>query len=849
MQYPPIPEDSDAHDDGFPESLDEWDALDAPALAVLRGVLTPDTLVDVQDSFLAERVPCLPFVDVLGRRCLPLHVVEFWYARLCFLADDVAARPVAIDMSYGLAPSVLARADDAARAEIGGGESASASMSPDVFLHALQRVEQRVPVNVEDILPLEPFAGPRPARPTAARWMSMTAMVAFSHDGSLATMGELSLMLGPRMAADARSTAERRFRRVAGALLNWATRDALAALEDPGAYADVIIAKWQSSALPLELQAVTLTYPRCLNEITLRTQFEDSARRENVVAARFNVLLVHTPTLSRVLCAAPSHGAFELAKTMLAALLPQSSAASVTSYVMLNRVLEQRPGLVASGGGDAAARVQSLLSQLDAQRAAVTSAAVAASSVPSASASKASSSSRGVFSYQAWLAEWLESSAVAGPLVTTDAGGSRAIDERASGLATLLATIALDQHHEVLRVALNAQQQPVTQFLLTEIVHPHPLFQRLVNSRPYLQEFLSRRAVTLGNGRMQFPQQDVNFALPAATYKHLITGQWAEINFADVLREIMRQRTKAIALPTTAKAAQWSGDQRVFVVDVADRLIGALGLGCGVFTHVAANAFQLGSSVPFADHSESTNNVLDRALEQNGTAFARYLAAAPNAPFPQFADNLSRSDAAFDSATQGAEFAIDALNMFPGLASAFKARVAAPAPTPAPAPAPTAPPTTGKKRKKPAAAPAPSPAPAPAPAPAPKPKPAPAPAPAPPVGQLAPGSNKQHVDESTPGSVKFTNYPSRNTFDTNGISRLARVRLPDRCWPVICQYQNMLGSAATVRLNRDHDAIMRIAISYCTCYGTAGHENQASRMHAVFPWMTSDKIKPFISDS
>ena len=94
--------------------LADWEALDAAQLDGFRAILTAGVLVDVHDSFLAECVSVgLPFEVVQGRRCLPLHMLEYFYARLCSLDDSLVGRDPPVDMAYGLAPSALERADDA----------------------------------------------------------------------------------------------------------------------------------------------------------------------------------------------------------------------------------------------------------------------------------------------------------------------------------------------------------------------------------------------------------------------------------------------------------------------------------------------------------------------------------------------------------------------------------------------------------------------------------------------------------------------------------------------------------------------------------------------------------------
>ena len=115
MDFPAIPDDHDLAGADWPATQVGWGALDNGTLAAFREILTSDTLIDVEDSFLAAAVQGLPFTVVGDRRCLALHVVEFWYARVCTLSDDVVALDPPIDLCYGVAPSGLARADALAR--------------------------------------------------------------------------------------------------------------------------------------------------------------------------------------------------------------------------------------------------------------------------------------------------------------------------------------------------------------------------------------------------------------------------------------------------------------------------------------------------------------------------------------------------------------------------------------------------------------------------------------------------------------------------------------------------------------------------------------------------------------
>ena len=148
MNYPPVPDNGRLADSEFPETLGAWVALDADTLAAYRGVLTPDALVDVHDSFLAASVASLPFTVVQGRRCLPLHICEFWYGRLCLLGGDVAGRDPPVDLSFGIAPSALSRADDVAMAAIGypnppQAEGGVATMSAEEYLFKLKGTRAR----------------------------------------------------------------------------------------------------------------------------------------------------------------------------------------------------------------------------------------------------------------------------------------------------------------------------------------------------------------------------------------------------------------------------------------------------------------------------------------------------------------------------------------------------------------------------------------------------------------------------------------------------------------------------------------------------------------------------------
>ena len=244
MQFPPIPDDDGQADREFPSTLAEWEALDAPALASYRAILTDEVLVDVHDSFLAEVVGAeLPYVVVQTRRCLPTHILEFLFGRLCRLTDDVAAREPPFDLAYSLAPAALARADDAVRvgigappspAEEGGASSARALLSVDAFCDAVRSLPVQVEVSEDDLIPLEQPPGPRPPRPTPARWMAMSPLAAWADArGSLAPLGDVALLLGPRLTAAQRHDQHARFRRVAESLRAWAVGGALGVLGDP----------------------------------------------------------------------------------------------------------------------------------------------------------------------------------------------------------------------------------------------------------------------------------------------------------------------------------------------------------------------------------------------------------------------------------------------------------------------------------------------------------------------------------------------------------------------------------------------------------------------------------------
>ena len=112
-------------------------------------------------------------------------------------------------------------------------------MSAEEYLFKLKGIPAEVIIDEDDLLPLEAAAGARPERPTPAQWMAMTEWGSLTDThGTLAALGDLALMLGPRLRAQVRSDQRGRFRRVADMLRAWAGGDELVwsrgSLQEPG---------------------------------------------------------------------------------------------------------------------------------------------------------------------------------------------------------------------------------------------------------------------------------------------------------------------------------------------------------------------------------------------------------------------------------------------------------------------------------------------------------------------------------------------------------------------------------------------------------------------------------------
>ena len=103
----------------LPATDAEWVATTDDQLDVLHTAWTSDVLVDIVDSELVKAVPELHKTQLGGRAHVPLHIITYFYGRVCYASPasrifefDVAIAPRALARVeahvYGAAPSIFA---------------------------------------------------------------------------------------------------------------------------------------------------------------------------------------------------------------------------------------------------------------------------------------------------------------------------------------------------------------------------------------------------------------------------------------------------------------------------------------------------------------------------------------------------------------------------------------------------------------------------------------------------------------------------------------------------------------------------------------------------------------------
>ena len=684
-----------------PATIAGWTRLSQVSRDALYTAWTDEVLVDVEDSRLATAVPGLSFESVNGRRCLPLHVVVYFYGRLGWVQqrDDHVNRA---DLSFGISARALAAFEAWAVAD---GRLCFDATTPTGFLQRVSKLAGELAAGAAAGTPLPPELQvsydslvmyenhdlPGGAIDWETSWHVRIKMRALLDGQMLGPYSDLVHMLGPLLREIDRTDETERAMLVAEALSRWACVGAHQSFVTSHAHLPAIVtAALRNFTLPLELMAADMEFPGMLNDLDVRRSWAVPDQRVRVVSLRFASSLLHSlPTLQLVMEGEPEERMYDTACSLLAQQLPKQRTPTLAAFSALDRHIAAEDFDLS--GATTAARIDGMAARAerdDTLERAAPYGVGGSSSAAGAGKSALENAPKPRCHLKAQvgvLKTFLNSADVTAPISweiapIAAAPGVAAVvgvpDETASGVAALIAHFdALNDPHEVLRVALSRRSVPLTQAVVFDVNTQHAMFNAISNARGQLRVYVSNKIVTLDDGSYEM-EGDENFRVSADFCETLMTGDWEHINYHnDVLVPFETERCASSAPPTIRDAnEQWFGaETREDVVTFADRSFALVGFDRNSeFSTNIKRALRVMRTTPA--HKKAANelkqHVIKQADELIGAAAKRYrlwLGGASAAAFPAYTAETDRSSSLQSQAATARKFVMDVGAVMPSM--------------------------------------------------------------------------------------------------------------------------------------------------------------------------------------
>ena len=838
-----------------PATHQAWAALDEDELAQVGEVYKEQVYIDAHDSPMVTAVKsAFSIKDINGRRCVPVHELEYVLARFGIAVGD------AFDLQFmatAITPSALTRIE-AHITSMASWPGLPATDDKHELARRLAKLASGmtaadlVQLHIDDFFTLEELAD---TQTQAIQWthsIELQTLMDSGYNGSLAVYGVLAGLLGMRSRDDTRIAPMGRIRTV--------MERARSASQENREY-DVAPEELSffigRTDWPPQLALHIASKLDAFHDIQGRKSFfkGDAASIATAVTNRLCDAIGAWPTLCAIVVPDPPPVMMANIRQMLASLDDLSTYRGVISLESIDALdaLLLRLGHSVADGATATDRVEAVTSRHRARAHRADAAASAGSNAVGHSTSSSSSAVSSVPScFQRQNTDWLDHQLTTRdvyckPLVFRT-GPDTGLDEKASGLVKLVEHYK-EQPVQVCRVVANSRSQFCLQFMLSNVPPPpdSAFFATLAIARPAFGAHVSNVVVTPDSGIVPpggfgwragcFKGETIELQqqIPKDFLKKLINGEWDSVDFYNTLFASSQQFQCGVrdAQPRVKLgahvASQWTRDFANEVIQLTEHLFSAFGYvrnRKSGFKAIADDALAFHRCAPASlpqSHAETAQTVCSYALADAGAQWSAWFKGPPSESFPEFvaSDASSRARTLLNDKQEGYRNYLQ-----------WSKQYAYDAPAPPPPPPPPAigdgagPPSKKQKRALAKAARATLAAAAGAQGGAPKPGPK-----TPTV--RPPGTMKDMVDE-TPTHIIY-NWAASGSSAAR-VEKFDKQQIMNVCGSSCC-FSFQIMNALQTRIQDPEERRLN-ALAWCNHWGDANHESKDSPLHQTCPALT-----------